>query len=51
MTRARLVSLCLPTADGRRFTASCSAEREFPSGHPAMQALDPAVYELFLQYR
>ena len=26
-------------------------EREFSSGHPAMQALDPAVYELFLQYR
>jgi hypothetical protein len=26
-------------------------EREFSSGHPAMQGLDPAVYELFLQYR
>lgn len=26
-------------------------EREFSSGHPAMQALNPSVYELFLQYR
>jgi hypothetical protein len=26
-------------------------ERDFSSGHPAMQALDPLVYELFLQYR
>ena len=26
-------------------------EREFSSGHPAMQALDPSVYELFIQYR
>lgn len=25
--------------------------REFSSGHPAMQALKPAVYELFIQYR
>jgi hypothetical protein len=26
-------------------------EREFSSGHPAMQVLNPSVYELFLQYR
>jgi hypothetical protein len=26
------------------------SEREYSSGHPAMQALNPAVYELFLQY-
>lgn len=26
-------------------------EREFSSGHPAMQSLNPSVYELFLQYR
>ena len=26
-------------------------EREFSSGHPAMQALNPSVYELFLDYR
>jgi hypothetical protein len=25
-------------------------EREYSSGHPAMQALNPRVYELFLQY-
>lgn len=25
-------------------------EREFSSGHPAMQSLNPSVYELFLQY-
>ena len=25
-------------------------EDEFSSGHPAMQSLDPTVYELFLQY-
>jgi hypothetical protein len=26
-------------------------EREFSSGHPAMQGLNPAVYELLIQYR
>ena len=25
-------------------------EAEYSSGHPAMQALDPSVYEMFLQY-
>lgn len=28
-----------------------SGEREFSSGHPSMQSLNPAVYEMFLQYR
>jgi hypothetical protein len=28
-----------------------SGEREFSSGHPAMQTLNPSVYELFLTYR
>lgn len=27
-----------------------TGEKEYSSGHPAMQALDPAVYEMFLQY-
>ena len=26
-------------------------EREFSSGHPAMQSLDPVVYEMLIQYR
>ena len=25
-------------------------ETEFSSGHPAMQALNPAVYEVFVEY-
>ena len=28
-----------------------SGERQFSSGHPAMQALNPAIYEIFVQYR
>ena len=40
------------TDDGRSpLYRQVIGEREFSSGHPAMQALDPAVYELFLQYR
>jgi hypothetical protein len=33
-----------------RLRSQLVGEREYSSGHPAMQALDPAVYELFLQY-
>lgn len=37
-------------ARGRALTNQLIGEREFSSGHPAMQALNPAVYELLLQY-
>jgi hypothetical protein len=37
--------------DQARINAQVSGDREFSSGHPAMQALNPAVYELFLTYR
>lgn len=40
------------TRDGRSpMYRQLLGEREFSSGHPAMQSLDPAVYELFIQYR
>ncbi len=32
-------------------TAEVSGDREFSSGHPAMQSLNPRVYEIFLTYR
>ena len=28
-----------------------TGEREFSSGHPAMQALNPVIYEIFVQYQ
>ena len=40
------------TRDGRSsLVRQLIGEREFSSGHPAMQSLNPSVYELFLQYR
>jgi hypothetical protein len=40
------------TRDGRSpLFRQLIGEREFSSGHPAMQSLNPSVYELFLQYR
>ena len=40
------------TGDGRSLLfRQLIGEREFSSGHPAMQSLDASVYELFLQYR
>ena len=40
------------TRDGRSaLFGQLLGEREFSSGHPAMQSLNPSVYELFLQYR
>ncbi len=35
----------------RRSYYQVAGEREFSSGHPAMQARDPFVYELWLEYR
>lgn len=40
------------TEDGRsRVYRQLIGERQFSSGHPAMQALNPSVYELLIQYR
>jgi hypothetical protein len=40
------------TGDGRSpLFRQLRGEREFSSGHPAMQSLNPSVYELFIQYR
>jgi hypothetical protein len=53
--RLRLRVAWETTQDGRspqyRQLQQLMGEREFSSGHPAMQALNPSVYELFLQYR
>jgi len=37
-------------ANSTQLANQLKGEREFSSGHPAMQALNPAVYELMLQY-
>ena len=34
-----------------RWLAQVSGDREFSSGHPAMQALNPFIYEIWLEYR
>jgi hypothetical protein len=31
-----------------KWSRQVGGERQFSSGHPAMQALNPAVYELFI---
>jgi hypothetical protein len=50
--RVRLVVPRDNTEDGRStLFRQLIGEREFSSGHPAMQALNPSVYELFLHYR
>ena len=49
--RLRLGVAWESTKDGRSpLFRQLIGEREFSSGHPAMQALNPSVYELFLQY-
>jgi opacity protein-like surface antigen len=50
--RLRLGVVWESTEDGRSpLFRQLIGEREFSSGHPAMQSLNPSVYELFLQYR
>lgn len=34
----------------RQLVNEVTGERQYSSGHPAMQSLDPAVYEIFLSY-
>jgi len=34
-----------------RFYNQVIGDREFSSGHPAMQALNPFVYEIWLEYQ
>jgi hypothetical protein len=38
-------------AGAEKFLRQVSGERQFSSGHPAMQALDPVIHEIFVQYR
>lgn len=50
--RVRLRVVWESAGDGRSpLFRQLIGEREFSSGHPAMQSLNPLVYELFLQYR
>jgi hypothetical protein len=50
--RARLVPEERPRdVDWQRWYRQVLGDRRFSSGHPAMQALNPQVYELFLVYR
>ncbi len=35
----------------KKFLRYVSGERQFSSGHPAMQTLDPIIYEVFVQYQ
>ena len=37
--------------DSRKWYAQLRGEIEFSSGHPAMQALNPVIYEIFVQYQ
>ena len=36
--------------DSSKWSAQVRGDREFSSGHPAMQALNPVIYEIFVQY-
>jgi hypothetical protein len=38
-------------APSSRLLSQVSGDREFSSGHPAMQELNPTVYEIWLQFR
>jgi hypothetical protein len=50
--RLRLAVDSERTEDGRSsHFQQLIGERPFSSGHPAMQALNPSVYELMIQYR
>jgi hypothetical protein len=50
--RLRLTPDWEKTEDGRsRLYLQLIGERQFSSGQPAMQALNPSVYELLIQYR
>ena len=50
-TRARLETGELLTEERQRWDSQVSGDREFSSAHPAMQALDPYVYEIWLDYQ
>jgi len=41
----------LLTEERQRWDRQVTGDREFSSGHAAMQALDPFVYEIWLDYR
>ena len=38
-------------AGAEKLLNQVSGERQFSSGHPAMQALNPVIYEIFVQYQ
>jgi hypothetical protein len=49
--RARFETGELLTEERQRWDRQISGDREFSSGHAAMQALDPYVYEIWLDYQ
>ena len=49
-TRARFTTGELVSEERQRWDRQVIGDREFSSGHPAMQALDPYVYEIWLDY-
>ena len=50
-TRARFTTGELLTEERQRWDRQVIGDREFSSGHLAMQALDPYVYEIWLDYQ
>lgn len=50
-TRARFTTGELRTEPLQRWERQVLGDRDFSSGHPAMQALDPYVYEIWLDYQ
>jgi len=50
-TRARLETGGLLTEERQRWDRQVAGDIEFSSGHLAMQALDPYVYEIWLDYQ
>jgi hypothetical protein len=49
--RARLTTGDIRDSERARWFRQVIGAREFSSGHPAMQALNPFVYEIWLEYR
>ena len=52
----RIRARFLPTPEARdmdsgKWYAQLRGDREFSSGHPAMQVLNPVIYEIFVQYQ
>lgn len=50
-TRARFTTGESLTEEHQRWRRDVIGDRDFSSGHPAMQALDPYVYEIWLDYQ